>query len=145
MALRANQKQWQEHLSNLGIPESHSEEYARTFIEQDVSPDLLKFISDSELQDTYHIQLGGHRLAIRHSVKQLGNQHTTEQLTNPLSFKPNVRHQPPQLQPNMTPSSFRAFKSHWEVYKSLVGIPLNSRDAAAQIFSLACTDHPQIM
>ena len=58
--------------------------------------------------------------------------------------RPHVRHQPPQLKPKMTPSSFRAFLSHWNVYKQLVGIPSNSIDSAAQIFSLACSEHAEI-
>ena len=44
----------------------------------------------------------------------------------------------------MNLSSFRAFVSHWQVYKQLVGIGSTGIESAAQIFSLACTDHPDI-
>ena len=144
MALRTNQKQLQQHLCSLGIPEPYAEKYATTFVEQDVTPELLKLVSDSELRDTYQIELGGHRLRIRHGASQFQSQQTNEQPISMFNNKPNVRHNPPQLNPKMTPSSFRAFKSHWEVYKGLVGIPPNTPGAAAQIFSLCCNDHPQI-
>ena len=150
MALRTgstlSQEEWQKFFSGIGIAEKSSKKYAATFHEHEVQQDLLKYITDDELQDTYLVQLGGHRLAIRHSLDQ--QPHSSQEGTSSSSSnsftKPHIRHKPPQLQPQMNPSSFRAFSSHWEVYKRLVGIRDNSRDAAMQIFSLACVDSPEI-
>ena len=72
---------------------------------------FLKFISDEEFRDIYGIQLSGYRLAIRHS----NNESHAPAVTATANVKSQVRHHPPQLQPNMTPSSFRAFVMHWDV------------------------------
>ena len=137
MALRTyNEPEWKKYLIELGIPEEFAKRYASNFVAQQVSPDLLRFITDAELRDTYGVKLGGHRLMIMHRAGQPASQ--PQMITT--SNRPQVRHQAPQLQPKMTPSSFRAFQSHWTVYKQLVGMSPNSVDAAAQIFSLACHD-----
>ena len=68
MALRA--KEWQQYLTGLGIPEVHAEQYAISFTKEEVTPDLLQYITDAELRETYRIALGGHRLAIRRSLTQ---------------------------------------------------------------------------
>ena len=146
MALRTilNESEWVEYLLNLGIPEKYSKEYAIKFVEQQVPTNLLQFITDNDLRETYNIQLGGHRLAILHSTNQLQTPSQGQLVTHASSSKPQVRHQAPQLKQKMTPSSFRAFVSHWTVYKSLVGLRNDDANAAAQIFSLACTDHQDI-
>ena len=145
MALRTSKEEWLHFLASIGISEDYASKYAAKFQEQDVSIPFLKFISDEELRHTYMIELGGHRLKLRHGVEQLQDHRNAGQTpsTAPVS-KPLVRHQPPQLQQNMNQSAFRAFVTHWNVYKRLVGIPPNYPDAAAQLFSLTCVDNPQI-
>ena len=141
MALQAmNKADWVRYLTNLEIPEQFAEKYAPKFMEHQVPVKFLKFISDEELKDAYGITIGGHRLAIRHGSEP------EAQGTMPTRVvaRPNVRHQAPQLKVSMTPSSFRSFVSHWTIYKQLVGIPSNGPDSAAQIFSLACTENPEI-
>ena len=145
MALRTSKAEWLNFFSSIGISDDHATRYTATFQEQDVSISLLKFISDEELHKTYNVALGGHRLRILHGLEQLHGQTNTRQSSNTTSTsKPIVRHQAPQLQQSMNPSSFRAFVAHWAVYKRLVGIPPDYADAAAQLFSLTCVDNPQI-
>ena len=147
MALRAENEDWRKHLSSIGIADKYVTKYAKAFSEQEVPINLSKFIPDDELRDVYHIKLAGHRLAIRHGTEHTQLQQGTSSIIAPAatSFnKPQVRHKPPQLKPQMTPSSFRAFLSHWAVYKNLVGIPPDCQNSAAQLYSLACEDHPQL-
>jgi hypothetical protein len=69
MALQAmNKPEWVAYLTSVGIPEQYAEEYAAKFVEQQMFKKFLKFIPDEELRETYGINLGGHRLAIRHSA-----------------------------------------------------------------------------
>ena len=138
--------QWVIYLTDLGIPEQNAKEYASKFLEQQVSIKLLKFITDEDLKETYGVKFGGHRLAIRHTTDSDSSVATTAQTatTQVAGHNSQVRHHPPQLNPNMNTSSFRTFAEHWEVYKKLVGLPSNSVNSAAQIFSLTCTDHPEI-
>ena len=144
-SLTLSGEEWQTTFLNIGISENFSSQYAATFHEQEVQKALLKHVSDEELRDVFSIKLIGHRLAIRHSVNQLSlAPDEPSSGGNVPIVKPQVRHTPPQLQPKMTPSSFRAFLSHWKVYKQLVGLPNNTTDGAAHIFSLTCTDHPEI-
>ena len=142
MALRTilDEPEWTDYLVNLGIPKKWAKEYAVNFAKQQVPTNLLSRITDTDLRDTYGIQLGGHRLTILHSAAQT----PAMELPAVKTSKPQVRHKAPQLKPIMTPSAFRAFISHWTVYKGLVGIPHDSPNAAAQLFSLACTDNPEI-
>ena len=150
MALRAGSRsmttrsEWSEHLQNLGVPEQHAEHYAVQFVEQQVPLNLLGDINDTELRDTFGVKLFGHRLAILHRNVQPQTLAQGPSTTHTTTHKPLVRHQAPQLKPSMSPSSFRAFVSHWTVYKNLVGIQNDDTNAAAQIFSLTCTDHPEI-
>ena len=145
MALRAGYtmklQDWISHLMEMEIPECYAKEYAPKFFEQQVQKRFLKFISDDELRETFGVSLIGHRLAIKNHFEEVKAQSSS---ISPITHNPRVRHQPPQLKPVMNPSSFRAFTEHWAAYKQLVGIPDDSKDAAAQIFSLACTDHPEI-
>ena len=150
MALRTgstpSEEEWRTTLLEIGISEDFAIKYAAAFHEQQLQIHLLKHISDEDLRDNFSVKLIGHRLAIRHGMSQLslGHDGQSTSIANAPSAKPQVRHKSPQLQPTMTPSSFRAFKSHWHVYKQLVGIQDNSPNAAAQLFSLTCTDHPEI-
>ena len=136
MALRTrgtvSEKEWKEHLNSIGIPDPYAEEYAATFCKHQIPKHFITRIPDNELRDTYEIELGGHRLLILLSGESTAA--TPSTLMNTQQSKPNVRHQSPQLQPSMTPSSFRAFVSHWTMYKRLVGISSNGVDSAAQIF-----------
>ena len=142
MALRTGytKSEWSEYFVSLGIPRQYSETYAVKFAEQQIPKNLLRFITDNDLQDTYDIQLSG--LTILHSNDQPQTPSQKQLVAH--TSKPHVRHQAPQLKPVMSPSAFRAFMSHWTVYKTLVGIRNDDANAAAQIFSLACTDHPEI-
>ena len=147
MALRImNKPEWVTYLTSIGIPEQHAKMYASKFVEQQVQKKFLKFIPDAELQETFGVHMSGHRLAIRHSMDepQTSLTATPAPSTSNVGHRPHIRYHPPQLKPKMTPSSFRAFNSHWVVYKQLVGIPSDSPDLAAQIFSLTCADHPEI-
>lgn len=118
MALRTNKAEWLEFLTNIGIPDEPAETYASTFQQQEVSIPLLKYIPDEELNKTYGVAIGGHRLRLRHGVEQLREQANANQpFTSTPAVRPLVRHQPPQLQENMNPSSFRAFERHWLAYK----------------------------
>ena len=133
MALRIlNESEWKTFLVSIGIPDSFADQYAAKFHEEQIPKSLLKHLSDEELRDDYDIKLKGHRLIIRHAEVSVDMPSTSSQ----------VRHKAPQLSPNMNPSAFRAFVSHWRVYKGLVGI--RGINTAAQIFSLACDDHPDI-
>ena len=124
MALRTSKKDWISFLSTIGISANHSEKYATRFTEQELSIHLVKFVSDEELRDIYLVKLAGHRVAIRHGTDQSSStQQPGQSSVNTPTIRPQVRHQPHQLQPKMTPSSFRAFITHWTVYKSLVGFP----------------------
>ena len=144
MALRlTTEPEWTDHLQNLGIPTQFAKAYAVQFVEQQVPLSLLAVIKDDDLRDTYGVKLAGHRLAILHSNVQTQTSAQGPSTTH-ITHKPLVRHQAPQLKPSMSPSSFRAFVSHWTVYKNLVGIQHDDPNAAAQIFSLTCTDHPEI-
>ena len=143
MALRATltKDEWIMHFNSIGIPDEYAEKYAVTFHSQQLQLSLLKYIEDVDLRNIYGIQLQGHILAIKHSMDQIQPPAISVQ---PTSHRPQIRHQSPQLQPTMNPSSFRAFITHWDVYKGLVGIVSGGVDSAAQLFSLACTDHPEI-
>ena len=134
-------EKWKHYLNEIGIPNPHAEEYAITFNKHQVPHSLLRIITDEELRETYEIEIGGHRLLIRHNntAASTASPSNVTQASRPL-----VRHQSPQLQPTMSPSSFRAFASHWAVYKTLVGITSSGPDTAAQLFSLACNDHPDL-
>ncbi|MEL6802194.1 MAG: DDE-type integrase/transposase/recombinase [Bacteroidota bacterium] len=145
MALRASKAEWLEFLTNIGIPDEPAKTYASNFQQEEVSISLLKLISDEELNKTYGVTIGGHRLRLRHSVEQFREQTNADQSTSSTPVvRPLVRHQPPQLQENMNPSSFRAFERHWLAYKKLVGLPSNSFDSAAQLFSLTCSENSKI-
>ena len=139
MALRTSKAEWSAFFKNIGIPDTYAEEYSSTFSEQQVPKIHLKLISDGELQETYGIALGGHRILIRHS--SMAPSAEAPRAPAPSNL---VRHKSPQLSPSMSPSSFRAFVSHWTIFKQLVGIPTGSINTAAQLFSLACMDHPEI-
>ena len=144
MALRLlTIEKWKKYLNDIGITDPYAKDYAVTLNKQQVPKDLLSLMSDNELRDTYGITLGGHRLIIRHnnSAQASTSSHTTTTLE---SGTPHLRHQAPQLQPTMSPSAFRAFITHWNVYKNLVGIRSNGSDTAAQLFSLTCNDHPEL-
>ena len=133
--------EWKTYLIGIGISDPHATEYAETLNRQQIPKDLIGLLSDDDLLNTYQIKLGGHRLLIRHHnppAQTAAPQATTQ------NSRPHIRHQSPQLQPSMSPSSFRSFVSHWKVYKGLVGIASDGRDTAAQIFSVACNDHPEI-
>ena len=137
MALRImNHGEWNLYLQSIGIPESYATQYAAAFDSQQMPRALLKHLSDQELSETYGVKLGGHRMMIKHGddiQERAGG-----------SSRSAVRHQAPQLRPTMNPSAFRAFVSHWQVYKKLVGMPSETPDTAAEIFSLTCNDHPEI-
>ena len=140
MALRTlDHKEWVAFLTSIEIPEEDAENYATKFQEQRLAIKYLKFITDEDLQQVYGIQFMGHRLAIRHYSDESKPSHPPHN-----TAKPQITHKPPQLKPKMTPSSFRTFKVHWKVYKHLVGLPDDSPDGPAQIFSLACSEHPEI-
>ncbi|MEL6804566.1 MAG: hypothetical protein AAFO91_12390, partial [Bacteroidota bacterium] len=144
MALRTIKKpEWVTYLTSIGIPQEHAESYAAKFAEQQIQKKFLKFISDDELQDVFGVKLVGHRMAIRHSEDEPLPPPSTTHIP-PLGARSHVKYDPPQLKPKMTPSSFRAFTTHWEVYKQLAGIPSNNHDSTAQILLLTCTSHPEI-
>ena len=139
MALRTmNHQEWVAFLTSIDIPQQDADKYSIKFSEQQIHVKHLKFISDEDLQQLFDVKILGHRLAIRH--------HLDEPNGTPAShnIKPQVTHKPPQLKPNMNSSSFRAFITHWNVYKQLVGLPIDNPNGAAHIFSLACSDYPEI-
>ena len=139
MALRIqNVEEWKHYLNEIGIPDPYAGEYAATFSKHQVPRSLLGLLSDDDLGDKYGIELYGHRLLIRHN-----NAVTQATQVTPSSSYAR-RHHAPQLQPSMSPSDFRSFCMHWTVYKTLVGMAPNAPDAAAQLFSLACNDHPEL-
>ena len=137
MALRImDLDEWNLYLQSIGIPESYATQYAAAFNSQQMPKSLLKHLSDQELSESYGVKLGGHRMMIRHSDD------IQEQAAG--SSKSSARHKAPQLRPTMSPSAFRAFVSHWQVYKKLVGLSPSTTDMAAEIFSLTCNDHQEI-
>ena len=152
--------QWEEFFINkLRVSKDIGRKYAEAFVDEGYDGESIKHLlaySTPGVPSPPLLELGlkaGHclKLAIFFnppSTASAGNTaaHNAGSLasTNPQSHRPHVRHQPPQLQPSMTPSSFRQFTSHWTMYKKLVGILPNSEDAAAHINSLACADHPEI-
>ena len=142
MALRTStilsEEEWRAYFIHIGIPDSYANEYSIMFSEQQIPRPYLKLISDEELK-ACGIALIGHRLLIRHSGTA-----TTAEVSRAQAPNSSVRHKSPQLAPSMTPSSFRAFVSHWRVFKQLVGIPTDDTHTSAQLFSLACTDHPEV-
>ncbi len=137
--METSKVEWTTHLKSIGIPDPFAEQYSVTFSEQQVPISLLKLVSDEDLREEYGITLGGHRLLIRHST-------TESNLAPTTSFQSNsmVRHKSPQLKMSMTPSSFRAFVNHWNVFKQLVGISSGDVTASAQLFSLACSDNIEV-
>ena len=142
MALRAlTIEEWKQYLNELGIADPYAEEYAVTFNKHQVPKSLLRLMTDDELRDTYNIELGGHRLLIRNLNTATEAAPAVAAQPSSQSSHPLVHHQPPQLEPSMTPSSWRAFERHWKVYKRFVKIPSDCPDAAAHIFSLTCHNH----
>ena len=144
MALQM-EKDWREYLSNIGISDKYVGGYAKSFTEQEVQIHHLQHLTNDELRDIHSFKLHGHILAIRSSVQQQQDtKPSTSNTSTTINSKSQIRYQPPQLQPNMNQGSFRQFMEHWTVYKSLVGLPPNCPNAAAQIYALTCNDHPQI-
>ena len=103
--------------------------------------EFLVRIKDKDLQEIFEVKPLGHRIAILNTGVR--EEHQTSSRSTHTSTN-HISHKPPQLKPTMTTSSFRAFVDHWSVYKKLVGRPVYSSDGAAHIFSLACSDHPEI-
>ena len=136
MALRTgsalNKAEWKDHFTNIGIPDEFAEVYAGKFVDQQIHLNVLKLVSDNELQNTFQVKLLGHRLLIQSSA--------AEHVTIAPVVRSQVRYHPPQLKPVMNPSAFRSFVHHWNVYKEMVGIP----NTASQLFTLACSDNPEI-
>ena len=140
MALRIfEEPEWEHYFNSIGIKDTLAKQYAGKFHAEQIPQSYLKHLSDEELRETFGVKLLGHRLLIRHANTEPEPSSSVNRTHQSL-----VRHQAPQLQPSMTPSSFRAFVAHWQVYKKLVGIPAENTDTAAQIFSLACNDHPEV-
>ena len=137
MALRLlEEPEWEQYLICIGIPNPFAKEYARVFHAEQIPKSHINHLSDKDLRDTFGVKLIGHKIIIRNADTEPETSHRTQQNL--------IRHQAPQLKPIMTPSSFRAFVSHWQIYKKLVGIPPESTNTASQIFSVCCTDHPEI-
>ena len=139
MPTSSSKSEWITYFQSIGISAPYAEQYSATFSEQQVPRSLLKLISEEDLRDEYGVVLGGHRLLIRHSVTAPAAVPTTSRQSSSM-----VRHKSPQLTSSMTPSSFRAFVTHWRVFKQLVGIPPGDTTTSAQLFSLACSDHPEV-
>ena len=132
-----NVPEWEHYLSSLGIPSPFAGQYAERFHAEQLPKSHIKHLTGEELRDTFGVKFIGHKLIIQHADDAPST--TTQRPNSSL-----VRHQAPQLKPSMSPSSFRAFVAHWQVYKKLVGISPECSDTSAQIFSLACNDHPEI-
>ena len=130
--------EWTELFTSIGIPADASATYATAFHNEDARKSHLPHISNEELTSTYGVNKGGHR----HMIKLY--KHTPNPSTSTDSTGSNkIQHQAPQLKAKMTPSEFRLFKSHWEVFKGLVKLT-GDRTITASIFSLCCKDHPEV-
>lgn len=97
MALRAgclSKNEWKDHFITIGISEEDAKRYATTFYDHKMQIPLLKYLSDSDLEEKFFIATTGHRLAIKHM--------TTEPTAPPLPAlqqaahpRPQIRHQAP--------------------------------------------------
>ena len=131
-------------LEELKCSPDKAQAYSHDFVSQDItSSNIVYGLADPTFLNQFNLSIG-HQLEIRSifTPKPVKLEPATN--SRAPSNKPHIRHQPPQLKPSMTPSSFRGFVSHWTTYKGLVGLPPGCHDASAHIFSLACADHPQI-
>ena len=107
-----NVPEWEHYLSSLGIPSPFAGQYAERFHAEQLPKSHIKHLTGEELRDTFGVKFIGHKLIIQHADDAPST--TTQQPNSSL-----VRHQAPQLKPSMSPSSFRAFVAHWQVYKKL--------------------------
>ena len=130
-------EEWTELFTSLGIPLANATTYAIKFHEEDARKSHLPHMSNEELTTTYNVNKGGHR----HMIKLY--KHTSSPSPSTDNNNTKIQHQAPQLKPKMTPSEFRLFRSHWEVFKGLVRLT-GDRNITASIFSLCCKDHPDV-
>ena len=162
MALRENEpettEQWEEFFTNkLKVSKDIGQQYAAAFADEGYDGGSIKHLlaySTPGIPSPSLLELGvkaGHclKLSMYFNPPSAASNTTIHDAspstsTSSQNNRPHVRHQSPQLQPSMSTSSFRDFISHWEVYRNLVGIPSNGSNTAAQMFSLACNDNPEI-
>lgn len=110
-------------LEELKCSPDKAQAYSHDFVSQDItSSNIVYGLADPTFLNQFNLSIG-HQLEIRSifTPKPIKLEPATN--SRAPSNKPHIRHQPPQLKPSMTPSSFRGFVSHWTTYKGLVGLP----------------------
>lgn len=118
MALQA-ESDWRTFFLSIGIPDTASQTYAKSFHDNRVNEELLPSL-DKPLLTDLGITVIGDILKILNHIKQLTPRIKSALTTIPST--PQSKAPPaklPEINSEMTRPQFRKFKIDWEVYKNI--------------------------
>ena len=144
MALHLNSvPTWTKFFIEAGIPSAEAKQYAKTFVENRLSEQVLAELTIEHLK-AVNIHVLGDTLAIlRHAKKIMQEVPCSSSLTEPSSshYKPPAAiAKLPSLSTDMTHPQFRKFRIDWDVYKRITNLP--QAHITTHLYS-ACTEEVQ--
>ena len=114
MALRTGTNDWQELLTQIGIPADSARTYAKTFVEESITKDSLTMI-DREVLKELGVTTMVHALAILKLTKE------QPLISDRYTKAPEVKL--PQLNSATTSQQFRKFRIDREVFVQMTNMP----------------------
>ena len=136
-------QQWETYLLDAGIPAEAATVYAKSFVDNRITLELLPTIDRAFLRDL-GINIIGDIMKILHHAKTGTPDSTTSINTTLISTTgPTASHKSarlPTIASDMTHPQFRKFKIDWAVYKQIAGVP--EGQITSMIYN-ACDDATQ--
>ena len=135
MALLRDQPSWEKFFSDAKIPKKDATAYAKIFVQNRITGDLLSDLTKDTLQELGITVLGDCLAIVRHSRNSVSST-----ITQSVQIKAPAA-KLPQINQEMTLQQFRKFLIDWNVFKQITGITDNTQ-ITAQLYS-CCDDSVQ--